>query len=153
MSVQTHIRARVCPRGEQVCRVYVCALWSLCLCSQGCAGWECPGVCLSQSCQPGSSDRACRIPPDTLSPKPGPPPGPGPMNAAPPLAREARSGRHPRCSDPYPLRLLPDSGLHPGENLDRLLHHLLLWPWTDPGPLRPRLSKLLIPTASSEPQR
>lgn len=33
--------------------------------------------------------------------------------------------RRPRCSVPYPLLLLPDSGLHPGENLDGLLHHLL----------------------------
>lgn len=77
-----------------------------------------------------------------------PSPGPRPHACRPSPGRGGPRLRHPRFSDPYPLRLLPDSGLHPGENLDRLLHHLLLWHCTDPWPLRSRLCKLLIPTTS-----
>lgn len=52
-------------------------------------------------------------------------PSPGPSRAAPPPAWEASPRPRPQCFNPYPLLLLPDSGLHPGENLDRLLYHLL----------------------------
>lgn len=52
-------------------------------------------------------------------------PSPGPSRAAPPSAWEASPRPRLQCFNPYPLLLLPDSGLHPGENLDRLLYHLL----------------------------
>lgn len=123
LSVQTRVPGRM---SVALCRLR--------LCPQGCARWEwpgCPSVRVPDSGVPVSAWLPGRLGPSVLDPAcwtPAAPltpwPGPGPSRAAPSPAWEAPPRLRPRCSDPYPLRLLPDSGLHPGENLDRLLHHL-----------------------------
>lgn len=120
------------------------ALWRLVWTRRAGLGGSVLGVCLSapltamrgslRGC-PGSVSKCAELRAASSAWRRTTHPSPGPSRAAPPPVWEAPPRRRPCCSDPYPLLLLPDSGLHPGENLDSLLHHLLPGSCTDPWPL------------------